>query len=298
MKSMTGYAYVERNFENCVIMAEIRGVNSRFLDISVNLPDFLLSLEGEIHKKIKQFVHRGKVDVKIYLKKQKKDFSLSLSPEALSSYCNAINEAAALIKNSLSPEFETQKLNYTQILAFILRQDGVLSAEKKETTEDKEKILAVTDEALTSFVKEKEREGKRLWQDISKNAARLQEAVKVFAEWRPKMEAHFKEIITKRFQEVAGEFTDTSHILNEVASLLVRYTINEEAVRLSSHLEALEKLLKEEGSVGRRLDFLSQEINRELVTIGSKSQMEELSSAVLCAKVALENIREQVRNVE
>lgn len=303
MKSMTGYAYVERNFEESAVTAEIRGLNSRFLDISISLPDELLSMESEIRKKIEKVVRRGKVDVKIYVKRRKKNFTLSISNEALSSYCAVIKEADSFVKKEfplLAEHTASETLERASLIPFLLSREGVLIMENKALMqkEEKEEVLRTVDEAVDIFVKDRAREGEELWRDISLNARKLTEAAKFFSDLKAKMEEHFKETVSEKFREIAGEYTDEGRILSEVASLLVRYTINEEEVRLCSHLKEFEKLLDEEDAVGRRLDFLSQEINRELVTIASKSQMKEISEAVLKAKVALENIREQIRNVE
>ena len=126
----------------------------------------------------------------------------------------------------------------------------------------------------------------------------LDSCAEFFAMWQPKMEEKFKEQITSRFNELLGDHVDENRIMTEVAAMLVKYTINEEIIRLKSHLEALRKEITSSPVPGKRLDFICQEANREINTIGSKNQFAEVGAMVVNAKDALENIREQSKNVE
>ena len=132
------------------------------------------------------------------------------------------------------------------------------------------------------------------WNDVEK----IEKASAVFTEWQPKMENAFKENILKKFQELLGDKVDEQRVMTEVASLMVKYTINEEIVRLKSHIKSIYKEITENSTPGKRLDFICQEMNREINTIGSKNQFIEIAEQVINAKDALENIREQSKNIE
>ena len=154
------------------------------------------------------------------------------------------------------------------------------------------------EKALNQFVADREREGNNLCKDILKMADKIEKCVSVFIEWQSKMEEIFKANILKRFEEVLGDNVDEQRAMQETAALLVKYTINEEIVRLKSHISALKKEIEDNPAPGRKLDFICQEMNREINTIGSKNQISEVGAAVITAKDALENIREQIRNIE
>ena len=159
-------------------------------------------------------------------------------------------------------------------------------------------ILPVFNSSLDVFVKDRLREGENLKKDLLEKLVKLEECASFFKEWQPKMEAMFKEQITKKFNELLGDNADENRIMTETAAMLVKYTINEEIVRLSSHLEAMKNEINDNPVPGKKLDFICQEINREINTIGSKNQFTEVGAMVITAKDAIENIREQSKNVE
>ena len=134
--------------------------------------------------------------------------------------------------------------------------------------------------------------------DLLEKLAVLEKCAVFFKEWQPKMEGLFKEQITARFNELLGENADQNRIMSETAAMLVKYTINEEIVRLASHISAMKDEINNNPIPGKRLDFICQEMNREINTIGSKNQFAEVSAMVVNAKDSLENIREQSKNVE
>nr|MCR5318156.1 DUF1732 domain-containing protein [Treponema sp.] len=160
------------------------------------------------------------------------------------------------------------------------------------------KIEPVFEEVLNGFVSDRIREGENLKADLLNKLDVLDSCAAFFKEWQPKMEAKFRETIEKKFHELLGEHVDQNKILEETAAMLVRYTINEEIIRLQSHLSAMRKEFIENPTPGKRIDFICQEANREINTIGSKNQFTEVGQAVVNAKDALENIREQSKNVE
>lgn len=288
MKSMTGYAYIEKMCGTAVVSVEIKSYNSRFLDLSVYVPPFLSRLEMKFRELCSSHILRGKVDVSIRLKESNPDVKVESNPLAAKQY----EDAVLSIARALGREGEVVPLS------LIIAQEGVLSAQKETDIDAYFKVIEpVLQEALTDFGREKEREGEHLKRDLEKNIAAIEKAVEVFKEYLPHMESSFKETIRSRFLEIAGVI-DEQRVLTETAALLMKYTINEEIVRLESHLCSIKKEIEDNHAPGRKLDFICQEINREINTIGSKNQMVIVGQSVIEAKNALEDIREQARNVE
>ena len=175
-------------------------------------------------------------------------------------------------------------------------------ANKNCDVEEYKKIIdPVFDKSFAAFCADREREGLNMKKDLEQKLSKLAECADFFKSFQPKMEQYFKEQITSRFKEILGDnnfVIDENRIMTETASMMIKYTINEEIVRLHSHIQAMRKELSDNPTPGKRLDFICQEMNREINTIGSKNQFTEVGAAVIAAKDALENIREQSKNVE
>ena len=288
MKSMTGYAYRESSNENITVSVELKGYNNRFLDISIHLVPWLSPLESGIRKYISSRFARGKVDVTIRLKEENALVSVSVNGNAAMSYKTAIEELAKTLGIKESPGLET-----------ILGLEGVLEIEKNRDTEKYWALIEpVLIAAADQFEAERLREGKDTEADILSHIAILEEAAKTVSAYAPVLEATIKDNLQERFTELLGDRIDESRILAETAVMLMKYTISEELARLSSHFLEFRLEIERNPSPGKKLDFLAQEINREVNTIGSKSPILEVSHAVVEMKNALENIREQLRNVE
>ena len=290
MTSMTGYAYEEKNYESAVISVEIKSVNSRFLDLTVNLPPYLNPLESYFRGKITEKVFRGKVDVYIRVKELESNPDITVDEGAVKAYSEAVKK---VIKAS---GFETDS---KAALDFILSQPGVIVSNHSYDMEKyKALIEPVFDSVLEKFNADREREGENMKRDLQEKLEKLLKCVHFFTEWQPKMEAMFKEQITTKFRELLEDKADENRIMTETAAMLVKYTINEEIVRLKSHIEAMRSELANNPTPGKKLDFICQEMNREINTIGSKNQFAEVGAMVITAKDSLENIREQSKNVE
>ncbi len=289
MNSMTGYGFKEAIVENTQVSVEIKSVNSRFLDLNINLPSFLNSLESKIRALVAQKIVRGKVDLTIRVKDM--NSSVKVVPDLIAAkmYGDAIREIArSLGKNDDDVP-----------LSLIINQEGVLNTTRDYDAELYwEKINPIFTEVFDKFIADRKREGENLKKDLLEKLSVLDECAAFFAEWQPKMEEKFRSQITERFKELLGDHVDENRIMTEVASMLVKYTINEEIIRLKSHLSALRKEFSESEVPGKRIDFICQETNREINTIGSKNQFTEVGEMVINAKNALENIREQSKNVE
>ena len=290
MTSMTGYAYEEKNYENAVVSVEIKSVNSRFLDLTVNLPPYLNPLESYFRNKITEKVARGKVDVYIRVKELESNPDITVDEGAVKAYSEAVKK---VIKASGFGTDSEAALN------FILSQPGVIVSNRSYDM-DKYKALIepIFDSVLEKFNADREREGENMKRDLQEKLEKLSKCAQFFTEWQPKMEDMFKEQITTKFRELLEDKADENRIMTETAAMLVKYTINEEIVRLKSHIEAMRAELANNPTPGKKLDFICQEMNREINTIGSKNQFSEVGAMVITAKDSLENIREQSKNVE
>ncbi|MCR4899995.1 MAG: YicC family protein [Treponema sp.] len=291
MTSMTGYAYEEVTSEQTVVSVEIKSVNSRFLDLTINLPTYLNPIESYFRTKISEKVTRGKVDVYIRIKENHSDAQISVDTQLAKTYMEAYRQIAAAAGIA--------GVHPAAAIYALINQDGVLNSNKEYDVEKYKTLIdPVFDAAFDRFVSDREREGANLKKDLEEKLTVLENCAGFFKDWQPKMEQYFKEQITSRFNELLGENADQNRIMTETAAMLVKYTINEEIVRLFSHISAMKNEIQNNPVPGKRLDFICQEMNREINTIGSKNQFSEVGAMVINAKDALENIREQSKNVE
>ncbi len=288
MTSMTGYGYNEMNYETAIVSVEIKSVNSRFLDLNINLPPFLNSIESYFRNKISQSITRGKVDVFIRVKELESDAQIYADTKMAKSYYDAIKEVA------IATGYDEKSIP----LSLILEQNGVLNSNKTYDVEKYQSMIEpIFDNALNQFVKDANREGENLLVDLKSKLLELENCADFFKKWQPKMENVFKEIITAKFNDLLKDNVDENRIMTEVAAMLVKYTINEEIVRLQSHIKAMKDELENNPYPGKKIDFICQEMNREINTIGSKNQFAEVGAMVIKAKDSLENIREQSKNI-
>jgi len=290
MTSMTGYSYEEKSLETAIVSVEIKSVNSRFLDLTINLPPYLNPLEAYFRSKITEKVARGKVDVYIRIKELESNPDITVDEGAVKAYSEAVKK---VIKASGFGTDSEAALN------FILSQPGVIVSNRSYDM-DKYKALIepIFDSVLEQFNADREREGENMKRDLQEKLEKLSRCAQFFTEWQPKMEEMFKEQITTKFRELLEDKADENRIMTETAAMLVKYTINEEIVRLNSHIAAMRSELANNPTPGKKLDFICQEMNREINTIGSKNQFAEVGAMVITAKDSLENIREQSKNVE
>jgi uncharacterized protein (TIGR00255 family) len=297
MISMTGFACIEKTEGNSPageisLTVEIRGYNNRFLEVQVNAPVWLSRFEPKIREIIGGVCGRGKVEVYLRVKELNAPVNVRVNVNAAKAYADAIFDLAAGLPSVFNTE---EKLS----LSTLIGMEGVLEVEK---VRDDEKYWAVIEPALREaagvFQAERVREGKHTEEDILNSVSRIESALQTVMSRVGEMEDSIKENIKNRFRDIIGEGVDDNRILAETAVQLMKYTVAEEVSRLSSHLAEFRSETAKNDRPGKKLDFLSQEINREINTIGSKSTIIEVSRAVVEMKEALENIREQLRNVE
>jgi uncharacterized protein (TIGR00255 family) len=285
---MTGYAYREKTGQDISVSVEIRSYNSRYLEMFVNLPPFLSMLEMKIREQIASVCGRGKVEVFIRVREHNTPVSISVNTNTAKAYYDAINVLAKELGIKEKPN-----------LAALLEMDGVLEIEKNRDEQRYwQEIEPLLREAVQAFCLEREREGKHTEEDILANLGKIESSVKNISSFVSVIENNIKENIRTRFAEILGSQIDENRILAETASLLLKYTISEEISRLNSHLAEFRTEAEKNSRPGKKCDFLCQEINREINTIGSKSAIIEVSGEVVRMKETLENIREQLRNIE
>ena len=288
MKSMTSYAYLDGTVNGTDISCELKSYNSRYLDLNINIPSTMTQLEPFLRKYFSKQIIRGKVDFYLRLKKVHSEQPILPNIPLAQAYYKSIADIA----RALGMESQIT-------LDLILRQEGVLQIDKDFDEELWQKALVpILDELIGKFNSCRIEEGKALYADIRKMLSVLSDSVTEIERHAAKMEELFSAMLKKKFSELMEHEPDHQRVMQEVAVLLVKYTINEEIIRAKAYIAALEKEITLNETPGRRIDFLCQEINREINTIGSKNQLTEIGQAVISAKDALENIREQAHNIE
>ena len=288
MKSMTGYGQAEIQNNEISASAEIKGYNNRYLDIAINFPPFLSVLEMPVREFLTERCRRGRLELTLRYKEFNGAITVSLNKEAVKAYWNAAKESAGLLGISEEPD-----------LGLILNLEGVLETEKNRDSEKALSILMpLLEKAFAQFEADRRREGEHTYKDILSHIETLETSWKVIASRSDELEKILKENVKQRFEELLGGRIDENRILAETAVLLLKYTISEELSRLDAHLKEFRAEAERNPSPGKKLDFICQEINREINTIGSKAVIVEVSKETVNMKDALENIREQLRNVE
>ncbi|MDR2517965.1 MAG: YicC family protein [Spirochaetaceae bacterium] len=302
---MTGYGYQEKQERDVSFSVEIKGYNSRFLELSVNLPVQFSAMDIEIRRYIASRCRRGKVEVTVHLKEHEGPVSVSVNRAAVAAYRDALK----VLRGILGGPEQAGNPSAAQFLSF----DGVLEVDRAARGGGGgywKRVAPVLELALSQFENSRAREGKHTEADILSYLERLETLVKAISARTPELEASIRENIRNRFAELLGGNTregpvragsmliDENRLLSETAILLMKYTISEELSRLSAHLAEFRAEIGRNPSPGKKLDFLCQEIHREINTIGSKTAVLEISRAVVDMKDVLENIREQLRNIE
>ena len=292
MKSMTAYGYAEYQTEAYLLTMELKSYNNRYLDISYYAPPVLGAYEAEITELIKKYAQRGHIDLSVKIKNLKSNAKVQLDESLASSYLDAIQTVQKLAQE--------KGVVLSLSMSDVISQDGVLNSVKSDEIEAyREGLDHCCAIVLQQFAAAKQREGEATCRDLTAMIDSLETSLDDIKTNVSKLDEMVKTNLVNRIHEMLGDQNyDENRILTEVAVMLNRFTINEETVRLTTHIAEFRKLLASSEAVGKRMDFLSQEMNREINTIGSKSQMVEVNLQVVNMKDCLENIREQVRNIE
>jgi uncharacterized protein (TIGR00255 family) len=292
LKSMTGFSRYENQNEDLTCKVEIRSVNNRFIDVNTRLPRSLAPLELPLKKMVKSKCARGSFDIIIAIEKNgDSEANLEVSPNLplASEYLNAFKK----IQEGLGLKGEID-------INTILSQRDVVKPELKKVEDSSEEIVFQTvDKTLTDLVKMREDEGKNLEKDILNQISSIEALGKSISTKQSITIQQFQGKLKEKIQTLTtGIEIDPARIAQESALLADRCDVTEELVRLESHLDQFNKLVSSHEPQGRKLEFLTQEINREVNTIGSKTIDLEVSKAVIEMKSCLEKIREQLANIE
>ncbi len=293
IKSMTGYGRGEAVGEDLTVTVELRAVNNRYLDCAVKMPRSYLFAEEALKERIQSKVGRGKVDVFVNVSHTAgDDMTVTVNESLAKAYMNALEQLTGMGGGWIKGEYRSTDL---------ARFPDVLTVEKKEEDPEAVKalLLQALDGALADFDTMREREGARLAQDILNRAGTIEALTGKVEERAPGIVADYRARLEAKMAEVLQNTQlDPSRILTEAAIFADKVAVDEETVRLRSHISQLREMLSNGGAVGRKLDFLIQEFNREANTIGSKCNDVETSKIVVDIKAEIEKIREQVQNIE
>lgn len=291
MKSMTGYGNAKGVAEGLELSIELKSVNNRFLDTAVRIPRGYLFAEEAVKTAVQRHISRGKVDVFITIdSSQSNDVVVKVNEPLLQGYLEAVRGVS-----------DTYGLTNDLTAMSVCRFSDVLSVEKKEVNQEAmaAAIIEVLETALTEYDSMRSREGEKLREDISSRIAAIEKMVSLVEEDSPRTVADYRARLEQKMREVldtAG--IDESRILTEAAIFADKVAVDEEVVRLRSHISQMREMIGSDGALGRKLDFLVQEMNREANTIGSKCQNADIAHVVVDIKAEIEKIREQVQNVE
>lgn len=292
IKSMTGYGRGENLKDGRKFTVEIRSVNHRYNDISIRVPRTMNYLEDIVKKKLAQYISRGKTDVYIFFETlSKDDTTISFNETLADVYVEKL-------------EYIKQKYNLKDdiTLSLIMSIEDIITSEKNIIDQEIiiQTLMPAVDTALAEFIKLRQTEGIALKKDILiklENITRLVEQIKirspqVVIEYKNKLQTRINDLLTSNIK------IDEARLITEVTIFADRCSVDEEITRLLSHINQVKSILDEEEAVGRKLDFLVQEMNREANTIASKSNDIEMIQITVDLKSEIEKIREQIQNIE
>ena len=291
MKSMTGYGRARQVLHGRTVTVELRAVNHRYLDCTVKAPRQFGFLDDAVKKAAAARIARGKTEIYVSVETDEGgDLSVTVNHALAERYLAALRELSE--KYSLRDDVTVMSL---------AKLPDVLGSERIEQDADEltQDVLTVFAEACDGFDQMREREGEKLAEDVRNRASVIETLVGEVEKRSPERVAEYREKLLARMREVLESTDiDETRIVTEAAIYADKTAVDEETVRLRSHLAQLGDMLTKGGAIGRKLDFLLQELNRETNTIGSKCNDLELSNVVVDMKAELEKIREQTQNIE
>ena len=291
VKSMTGYGRAVETVNGRQFTVELRSVNNRYLDCTVKAPRMLSFAEEAVKQTVKNVISRGKVDVFVTIHSETGvDATVTLNTAVVEGYLSAMEQMAEKypVKNDIS-------------VSLLSKMPEVFSVEKPEVDEEQLQadLMSVLHKALENFDAMRVAEGKALENDLRSRGATIEELVGQVEKGNAQTVVDYRQRLENKIKEVlASTNIDESRILTEAAIVADKVAVDEETVRLRSHLQQMYSMLTTGGALGRKLDFLLQEMNREANTIGSKCTDVRLARIVVEIKAELEKIREQTQNIE
>ncbi len=287
IRSMTAFARVDGEVEGAELAWELRSVNHRYLETFVRLPEELRALEPQVRRKVGARMGRGKVECVLRLKlSSQAAASIEIDEERLGALLKACHEVEVRSLEATSPG-----------VIDLLRWPGIVREAEPDQQPVQEKALQLLDEALDQLVATREREGEQIRQLLLTRLDGIEEQVKKARKRLPEIRTRLREKLLARLEELQGK-VDNDRIEQELVMLAQKLDIDEELDRLEGHVAETRRVLERDEPVGRRLDFLMQEFNREANTLGSKSADGDTTAVAVELKVLIEQMREQVQNVE
>ena len=288
MTSMTGFGHGEHRDSRLHMVLEIRSYNNRYLELAINLPYSLKQLEPRVREYLSTRMVRGKVEFYLGVTELEDDSEVYVDAGRVRAYVNALAELKRIsgARDRIA-------------LSHIIGLEGVMKSESRRDPDTLwQMVLPLLDRVFADFNASRIAEGRKTEADIRRSAEAIRGQVALVEARVPEIEIKIRDGLRDRFRELLGEGVDQSRVLAETAVQVMRSDVNEEIQRMKAHLDSLFDALGREGAHGKRLDFVCQELGREINTIGSKSVMLEVDQAVIAVKDGLEKIREQLRNVE
>ena len=291
IKSMTGYGRAEYADEDLKIAVEIKSVNNRYLDIGIKMPRQLGMLEAGIRAELKKYISRGKVDVYItYEDLKEANMQVKYNSKIAGEYLKYLRQMAQ--EYGLDDDIRVSTLSkYPDVLT--------MEEEPMDPVQLWDRLRAVVDEAAENFREARVREGEFLRNDLIGKLNEMQGHVDFITERSPQIIAAYRQRLYDKVKELIGDAViDDSRIVQEVTIYADKVCVDEELVRLQSHIKATREALDGSEGIGRKLDFIAQEMNRESNTILSKSDNLEVSDRAIELKTTVEKVREQIQNIE
>lgn len=291
IKSMTGYGKCEQTIDSLNVTVEIKSVNHRYFEFSARVPREYGFLEEKLKKYCNSLITRGKVECYVSVEDlEEREMEVNVNETLAAGYVKALKELSE--RFGLKDDISAVTLS---------RYPDVITLHK--ASEDEERIWnavkTVAETAVSKFIEMRETEGSKLRGDILSRADYIIECVEFIEGRSPETVREYNEKLKQRMKELLGDAAvDEQRLLNEAAIYADKIAVDEETVRLRSHISQLREFMNSSEAIGRKLDFLVQEINREANTIGSKAQDVDIAKKVIAIKAEVEKIREQVQNIE
>ncbi len=288
MKSMTGYGSAEHRDESLQLTVEIKSYNNRFLDLSFYLPSYLGSLEPSLREYLGDRISRGKVEASVRITEFQDPSEITVDEGLARRYVCGLEELRAICGSE-----EPIRLEHVAGL------EGIFRARRERDAESyADMVESALGRAFEVFETSRIREGARTKEDVLLHMGTIGKELERVAAFSPRIRETVLENLRSRFTELLGDGIDESRVMSEAALLLVKFDVNEEIQRLRSHLQAFADIAAGGEPCGKKLDFICQELNREVNTLGSKNILLEVDASIISMKDGVEKIREQLRNVE
>ena len=290
IKSMTGFGRGKYENEGRTYTVEIKSVNHKYSDINVRLPRFLNSVEDKIRKRVAEVISRGKIDIFVSFENYSSSgTTIRINKELAKEYIKELKSLA-----------EEADLRFDLNVIDVSKFPEILKLEDEDNDElIAQEVMIAVDDALEKFVSMRELEGQKLVEDIERRIYLIQEKVNEVSNFSSTLVEEYMTRLQTRVNELlAPGVVDEARLMQEIVIFSDKSSIEEELTRLKSHISQFLELIKQSSPIGKKIDFLIQEINREVNTIGSKANSLDITNKVIEIKTEVENIREQIQNIE